>query len=75
MVPYRLLSLFVNMGKQTKPICFFSKGRSGMSGEAYIEGRSRRCNGQFDQFHFGALLGFWERRDKRQTTINATLAP
>src|SRR4029079_4163157 len=34
----RLLSLFSNAGKQSKPICFFSKGRSGVSGKAYIEG-------------------------------------
>jgi len=34
----RLLSLFSDTGKQPKPICFFSKGRSGVSGKAYIEG-------------------------------------
>jgi hypothetical protein len=33
------LSLFFsNAGKQTKPVCFLSKGRSGPSGKAYIEG-------------------------------------
>jgi hypothetical protein len=26
------------MGKQTKPVCFFSKGRPSVSGKAYIEG-------------------------------------
>jgi hypothetical protein len=31
-------SFFSNAGKQTKPVCFFSKGRSGVSGKAYIEG-------------------------------------
>jgi len=34
----RSLFLFSNAGKQTKPIRFFSEGRSGVSGEAYIEG-------------------------------------
>lgn len=34
----RSLSHFSNAGKQTKPICFFSKGRSGMGGKAHIEG-------------------------------------
>jgi hypothetical protein len=37
-VPFHSLSLFVDAGKQTKPICFFSKGRSGLSGKANIEG-------------------------------------
>jgi hypothetical protein len=34
----RLLSLFSNAGEQTEPICFSSKGRSGVRGKAYIEG-------------------------------------
>jgi hypothetical protein len=34
----RLQSLFSNAGKQTKPVCFLSKGHSGVSGKADIEG-------------------------------------
>jgi len=33
-----LALFFSNAGKQTKPVCFFGKGRSGVSGKAYIEG-------------------------------------
>jgi hypothetical protein len=33
-----LLFLFSNASKQTKPVCFFSKDRSGVSGKADIEG-------------------------------------
>jgi len=55
MVPYRLLSLFVNMGKQTKPICFFSKGGSGLSGKADIE-----CCFIVGRGNMGVLL--WPKR-------------
>ena len=51
----RLLSLFSNAGKQSKPICFFSKGRSGVSGKAYIEGCAIVSRG-----NMGVLL--WPKR-------------
>ena len=36
----RSLSHFSNAGKQTKPICFPGKGRSGLRGEAFIRCRT-----------------------------------
>ena len=48
----RLLSLFSNAGKQSKPICFFSKGRSGVSGKAWIS----RCF-LVSRSNVGALFG------------------
>src|SRR5262245_64676703 len=46
------------MGKQTKPICLFSKGGSGMNGKAYIEG----CT-VVSRSNMGVL--FWPKRHPR----------
>ena len=54
----RLLSLLSNAGKQPKPICFFSKGRSGLSGKANIEGCFIVSRGDM-----GML--FWRKRHPR----------
>jgi hypothetical protein len=53
-----LRSFFSNAGKQTKPICLFSKGHSGVSGEANIEGCAIVSLG-----NMGVL--FWRKRHSR----------
>jgi hypothetical protein len=61
----RLLSLFSNADKQTKPICFSGKGCSGVRGKAYIERRFIVGRG-----NMGVL--FWPLSDIRRCRWNSS---